>query len=83
MAQMQRPAAVPRRAITAKAYDLGDMMPAPEEDIPAAELPKLSDNPTDEELNAYAAAHPGVRRVVNVFRGKIVEVTDNRSKPRT
>ena len=83
MAQMQRPAAVPRRAITAKAYDLSDMMPAPEEDIPAAELPKLSDNPTDEELNAYAAAHPNVRRVLNVFRGKIVEVSDNRSKPRT
>ncbi len=83
MAQLRRPEPVPRRAFAAKAYDLGDMMPAPEKDVPEAELPKLSDNPTDEELNAYAAAHPGVRRVLNVFRGKIVEVAYKRPKPRT
>ena len=42
-----------------------------EEEIP---LPDLSDDPSDEELLAYAQAHPAVRRVMRTFRAKIVKV---------
>lgn len=41
---------------------------------PAADLPALSDNPTEEELFAYANAHPVVRKALRIFRGTIVEV---------
>jgi len=39
-----------------------------------SELQKLSDHPTREELLAYAQAHPTIRQVLRVFRGKIVDV---------
>jgi DNA polymerase III subunit gamma/tau len=39
-----------------------------------SELPVLSDQPTEEELMAYAAAHPEVRKVMRVFGAKIVGV---------
>ncbi|HTH52009.1 MAG TPA: hypothetical protein VL501_08755, partial [Pyrinomonadaceae bacterium] len=42
-----------------------------EEDVP---LPELSDDPTEDELLAYAQAHPAVRRVMRTFRAKIVKV---------
>ncbi len=38
------------------------------------ELPELPENPTDEELWQYAANHPLTKKVMRVFRGKIVEV---------
>lgn len=38
------------------------------------ELPVLSENPTQEELMAYAHAHPLVRKALRIFRGKIIEV---------
>lgn len=38
------------------------------------ELPVLSENPTQEELLAYAHAHPLVRKALRTFRGKIIEV---------
>lgn len=38
------------------------------------ELPDLSDNPTEEELFAYANAHPNVRKAMRIFRGKVVGV---------
>lgn len=38
------------------------------------ELPVLSENPTQEELLAYAHAHPLVRKTLRTFRGKIIEV---------
>jgi DNA polymerase-3 subunit gamma/tau len=41
----------------------------------ATALPQLSDNPTDEELRAYADRHPAVRNALKIFRGKIVRVT--------
>ncbi|MFN6965097.1 MAG: DNA polymerase III subunit gamma/tau [Pyrinomonadaceae bacterium] len=40
-----------------------------------AELPRLSDAPTRDELLAFAQAHPKIRQVMRVFRGKIVDVT--------
>jgi hypothetical protein len=39
------------------------------------ELPDLAPDATDEELLAYAKAHPAVRAALKVFRGKIVKVT--------
>ncbi|HEY2866102.1 MAG TPA: DNA polymerase III subunit gamma/tau [Pyrinomonadaceae bacterium] len=39
------------------------------------ELPQLGPDATDEELLAYAKAHPAVRAALKVFRGKIVKVT--------
>jgi len=39
------------------------------------ELPELGPDPTEEELLAYAKAHPAVRAALKVFRGKIVKVT--------
>jgi hypothetical protein len=49
---------------------IADVRPE-EADIP---LPELSDDPTEEELLAYAKAHPAVRRVMRTFRAKIVKV---------
>ncbi len=42
-----------------------------EEDVP---LPELSEDPSEDELLAYAKAHPAVRRVMRTFRAKIVKV---------
>jgi DNA polymerase-3 subunit gamma/tau len=44
-----------------------------EDDI--AEIPKLSENPTEDELRAYAEALPVIRKIKRVFRAQIVEVT--------
>ena len=44
------------------------------DDEPDAELPVLSENPTEEELFAYASAHPVVKKALRIFRGTIVEV---------
>jgi DNA polymerase-3 subunit gamma/tau len=38
-------------------------------------VPKLSEDPTEQELNEYANAQPAVRAALKVFRGKIVRVT--------
>lgn len=43
----------------------------PEEDVP---LPELSDDPSEDELMAYAKAHPDVRRAIRIFRAKILKV---------
>jgi hypothetical protein len=47
--------------------------PEPDE-IDDGELPTLSDNPTEDELFAYAERHPMVRKVKKALRAKIVEV---------
>ncbi|MDM7922483.1 MAG: hypothetical protein QUS14_09290, partial [Pyrinomonadaceae bacterium] len=39
-----------------------------------APLPELTDDATDEELMAYAKAHPAVRRAMRIFRAQVVEV---------
>src|SRR5215204_2201714 len=38
------------------------------------ELPVLPENPTPDEMLAYAQKHPSVRKVLRAFRGKIVDV---------
>lgn len=40
----------------------------------AAEIPTLSETSNEEELFAYASAHPVVRKALRIFRGKLVEV---------
>ncbi|HEX8639177.1 MAG TPA: hypothetical protein VF692_14000, partial [Pyrinomonadaceae bacterium] len=40
----------------------------------AGELPELPENPTEEQLLAYAHAHPLVKKALRIFRGKIVEI---------
>jgi DNA polymerase III subunit gamma/tau len=44
------------------------------DDEPAGELPVLSEDASEDELLAYANAHPVVRKALRIFRGKIVEV---------
>ena len=43
-------------------------------DDPNGELPVLSEDPSENELLAYANAHPVIRKALRIFRGKIVEV---------
>ncbi len=58
-------------APTLEATKLRDEMVPKQEDI---ELPALTADPTEEELLAYANAHPSVRAAMRVFRAKIIEV---------
>ncbi len=39
-----------------------------------APLPELSDDPTEEELWNYAQSHPLTKKVIRIFRGKLIEV---------
>jgi len=48
----------------------------------STEIPVLPENPTEEEMWQYAQNHPLVKKVLRVFRGKIVEVSKTQdSKP--
>lgn len=49
-------------------------IPKFDDDEAVVELPKLSENPTEEELFAYANAHPDVRKVMRIFRAKVIDV---------
>ena len=40
-----------------------------------ADLPVLPPDPTDEDLLRYAESHPAIRKVVDMFKASIVEVT--------
>ncbi len=62
-------------AAAAPAFDVAKLKAelAPEE--PDVELPVLGPDPTEDELLAYAKAHPAVRSAMRVFRGKIIGVT--------
>ena len=61
-------AAAPARA------PLNIQIPKFEEDDAVVELPKLSENPTEEELFAYANAHPDIRKLMRIFRAKVIDV---------
>lgn len=39
-----------------------------------APLPELSENPTEEEIWHYAQSHPVTKKLIRIFRGKLVEV---------
>ena len=56
------------------AYDLTQFREEISPKLEEVELPTLSSDPTEEELLAYANAHPTVRTAMRVFRAKIVEV---------
>jgi DNA polymerase-3 subunit gamma/tau len=60
-------------AATAKAKPAFEI-PNFETDDEADEMPVLPENPTPEEMLAYAQKHPAVKKVLRAFRGKIVEV---------
>ena len=46
-------------------------------DEPEIKLPILGREPSEQEMAAYARAHPAVRAALKVFRGKIVSVKRN------
>ena len=58
----------------APAKDYSAFIPNLEEDETETELPLLSENPTEEEMLAYAHAHPLVKKALRIFRGKITKV---------
>jgi DNA polymerase III subunit gamma/tau len=60
-------------AVKAKAKPVFEI-PNFDEDDETDEMPVLPENPTPEEMMAYAQKHPLVKKVVRAFRGKIVEV---------
>jgi DNA polymerase III subunit gamma/tau len=43
------------------------------------EMPVMPENPTQQDLLAYAHKHPLVKKVLRTFRGKIVEIKNNRN----
>ena len=78
-ATLSKPAAVANgnsSAAAAVALALAETMssPAPFD----GKLPELSENPTDDELFAYANAHPTVINALRIFRGKVTAVKDIR-----
>jgi hypothetical protein len=46
----------------------------PEPEFISDEIPELPENATDEQLLEFAQNHPTVKRVLKVFRGKIIDV---------
>jgi hypothetical protein len=50
------------------------IIPEMDLDEGSAELPELPENPTEEEMRAYAENHPFVKKVMRIFRAKIVEI---------
>ena len=50
------------------------VIPSFETEDETEEIPELPENPTDEELWQYAENHPLTKRVLRIFRGKLVEV---------
>lgn len=57
----------------APAFDISAFIPQEVEES-ETELPVLSENPTEEEMLAYAQAHPRIKKIVRLFRGKIIKV---------
>nr|MCU0238692.1 hypothetical protein [Pyrinomonadaceae bacterium] len=49
-----------------------------EEKIESTEIPVLPENPTQEDLMKYAENHPKIKLILQKFRGKIVQVSQNK-----
>lgn len=49
-------------------------IPVFETENESVELSELSDDPTEEELWHYAESHPLTKKLIRIFRGKLVEV---------
>jgi len=73
-ASVAHPSANGSRTAVAPAYDISKFRDEISPKLEDVELPILSDDPTDDELMAYAKAHPAVRAAMRVFRGKIIEI---------
>ena len=58
----------------ARAPEPAAIMPVPQIEDAAVELPQLGIDPSADELMAYALSHPVVKRAAKVFRAKIVDV---------
>ena len=58
------------------------VIPNYDTDEDSDEMPVMPDNPTQEDLLAYAQKHPLVKKVLRTFRGKIVEVKQSRHTER-
>jgi len=65
-------AAVPAR-------DMSHLIPDLKSDDYAGEVPVLSDSPTDEEVRAFAEAHPTIRMAKRIFRAEIASTTHTKS----
>ena len=61
-------------AATAPARETAVYTPPVFDGEPAGDMPILSENPSEDELIAYANAHPIVKKALRIFRGTIVEV---------
>ncbi len=61
-------------AATAPAYDVAKLKEGIVPVEEAVELPVLGNDPTEEELFAYANAHPSIRAAKRIFRAKVVSV---------
>ena len=59
---------------TAPAREAAVYMPPVFDDEPTAEMPILSENSSEDELIAYAKAHPVVKKALRILGGTIVEV---------
>jgi DNA polymerase-3 subunit gamma/tau len=67
--------AAPSAAAVKPAFDVAQLQAEivrEEEDLP---LPDLGSDPTPEQLEQYARAHPSVRSVIRIFRAKVIDVT--------
>lgn len=60
-------------AFTRASIDLS-FMPSLDDAEDSGEIPVLPANPTDQDLQIFAAKHPTVKRALRVFRGKVVSV---------
>jgi hypothetical protein len=62
------------RSSEATTFNIDEFRAAIEKADEPVELPELGPEPTEDELAAYAKAHPTVRSALRVFRGKLVSV---------
>ncbi len=57
------------------AFDVAELMAELGQEATDVPLPELGADPTADELEQYARAHPAVRSVMRVFRAKVIEVS--------
>jgi hypothetical protein len=65
-------AAVPAR-------DMSHLIPDLKSSDNVGEVPVLSDSPTEEEVRAFAEAHPTIRMAKRIFRAEIASATHSTS----
>lgn len=60
-------------AAAAPAVDVASIMPAGAQISVSAETPTLAEDPTDDELIAFAIAHPKLQPAIHIFKATVVE----------